>query len=362
VRIRALTLRPFRNFKQIDLPFEEDHVLIFGPNGRGKSNILEAISYLSIGKSVRGAKDNQAVPHGEEYFDIQARCHNGRHEQKLRIFYAKTSGKKAFCEETSLPRVSDVLGLFKTVHFSPEDVSLVLRFPAQRRRLLDILISQSSPQYLRDLQRYQRVLTQRNHLLRNWRKGGRGPKATDDLEPWTAQLAQLGGNLREKRLESLEEMRGSFADYYRRFAPEGEEATIEYRGAGTGRDGTQGEELLEKYRDRREQELQVGYTLYGPHRDDLVFTLNGQPADTFGSEGQLKTILIAWKMAEVRLLEEPEGKQPVLLLDDVFSELDRQRVEDFLEIIDEFDQVLVTTPQEPGATIGERFAEIRLPA
>lgn len=361
MRIRALTLRPFRNFKQIDLPFEEDHVLIFGPNGRGKSNILEAISYLSIGKSVRGAKDQQAVPHGEEYFDIQARCHNGRHEQKLRIFYAKTSGKRAFCEETPLPRVSDVLGLFKTVHFSPEDVSLVLRFPAQRRRLLDILISQSSPRYLRDLQRYQRVLTQRNHLLRSWRKGG-GRKEGDDLEPWTAQLAQLGGNLREKRLESLEEMSGSFAEYYRRFAPEGEEAIIEYRGAGTGGEQTQGEELLEKYRDRREQELQVGYTLYGPHRDDLVFTLNGKPADTFGSEGQLKTILIAWKMAEVSWLEEPEGKQPVLLLDDVFSELDRQRVEDFLEIIDEFDQVLVTTPQEPGGRIGERFAEIRLPA
>lgn len=362
MRIRALTLRPFRNFKQIDLPFEEDHVLIFGPNGRGKSNILEAISYLSIGKSVRGAKDQQAVPHGEEYFDIQAQCHNGRHEQKLRIFYAKTSGKKAFCEETLLPRVSDVLGLFKTVHFSPEDVSLVLRFPAQRRRLLDILISQSSPQYLRDLQRYQRVLTQRNHLLRSWRKGGRGSEEKDNLELWTSQLAQLGGGLREKRLESLEEMRGSFASYYRRFAPKGEEAAIEYRGAELGGDRSQGEELLEKYRGRRDQELQVGYTLYGPHRDDLVFTLNSQPADTFGSEGQLKTILIAWKMAEVRLLEEPEGRQPVLLLDDVFSELDRQRVEDFLEIIDEFDQVLVTTPQEPGPTIGERFAEIRLPA
>jgi len=361
VRIRSLTLRPFRNFKQIDLSFEEDHVLIFGPNGRGKSNILEAISYLSIGKSVRGAKDQQVVPHGEEYFDIQARCHNGRHEQKLRLFYAKTSGKKAFCEETPLPRVSDVLGLFKTVHFSPEDVSLVLRFPAQRRRLLDILISQSSPKYLRDLQRYQRVLTQRNHLLRTWRKGGMSSGEEGNLEPWTAQLAQLGGELRQKRLDSLEKMRGPFASYYRRFVPDGEEAAIEYRGAEAGEDRSQEEKLLEKFQERREQELQVGYTLYGPHRDDLIFTLNDQAADTFGSEGQLKTILIAWKMSEVRLLEDPEEKQPVFLLDDVFSELDRQRVEEFLEIIDEFDQVLITTPQEPGSTIGKQFAEIRLP-
>ena len=126
MRIRELTLRPFRNFAAIHLGFAADHVLIFGPNGRGKSNILEAISYLSIGKSVRGAKDQHVVPHGEDFFDVRALCTDGRHDQQLRVFYDKKEGKKAFVDATPLPRVSELLGTFRTVHFSPEDVSLVL--------------------------------------------------------------------------------------------------------------------------------------------------------------------------------------------------------------------------------------------
>ena len=362
MRIRALTLRPFRNFDQIHLPFEGERILISGPNGRGKSNILEAISFLSIGKSVRGAKDQQAVPHGGEYFDIQALCEDGRREQKLRIFYAIQGGKKAFLDETVLPRVSDVLGIFKTVHFSPEDVSLVLRFPAQRRRLLDILIAQSSPQYLRDLQLYQRVLAQRNVLLRNHKKERQGGHDPQPLEPWTRQLAQLGGRLRKTRLDVTRTLCGSFADYYHRFAPDREKVEVEYRGTRGGREEELVDELEEELIRRGDQERQLGYTLSGPHRDDLSFKLNEQPADAYASEGQLKTMLIAWKMAEVRFLEQRSENQPVLLLDDVFSELDGQRVAEFMKIIDEFDQVIVTTPQEQDEGVRAPFTQIGLPA
>lgn len=362
MRIRALTLRPFRNFDQIHLSFEGDRILISGPNGRGKSNILEAISFLSIGKSVRGAKDQQAVPHGGEYFDIQALCDDGRHEQKLRIFYAIQGGKKAFCNGTALPRVSDVLGIFKTVHFSPEDVSLVLRFPAQRRRLLDILIAQSSPQYLRDLQLYQRVLAQRNVLLRSQKRERQAHHDTQPLEPWTRQLVQLGGRLRKKRLEVIGAIAVLFVDYYHRFAGGREAAVVEYRGTQGGQEEELIAELEEELTRRGDQERQLGYTLAGPHRDDLVFKLNDQPADTYASEGQLKTMLIAWKMAEVGFLEQPNENQPVLLLDDVFSELDSQRVAEFMKIIDEFDQVIVTTPQEQHEGVRAQFTQIGLPA
>jgi DNA replication and repair protein RecF len=362
VRIRALTLQPFRNFDQIHFSFEGDHILIFGPNGHGKSNILEAISYLSIGKSVRGAKDQQAIPHGGEYFDIRALCDNGRQEQMLRIFYSRKSGKKFFRDEAPMPRVSDMLGLFRTVHFSPEDVSLVLRFPAQRRRLLDILISQSSPRYLRDLQQYQRVLMQRNYLLRSQRKGNIGFHGEQSLEPWSVQLAQLGARLRKQRLEVLGAIAEPFIDYYCRFTSAQEAVAVEYQGFNAKGESEIEAELQEELRRRRYQEKNVGYTLCGPHRDDLVFTLNGQPADPFASEGQLKTILIAWKMAEVRILEQPTGGQPVLLLDDVFSELDQQRLKELQKVIDEFEQALVTSPREPEGKIQERFVQIQLPA
>ena len=360
MRIGELTLRPFRNFAAIRLNFAADYALVFGPNGRGKSNILEAISYLSIGKSVRGAKDTQAVPHDEEFFDIQGQCTDGRHDQQLRVFYGKKEGKKAFADASALPRVSDLLGVFRTVHFSPEDVSLVLRFPAQRRRLLDILISQSSATYLRDLQRYHRVLAQRNHLLRAAKKSDRSRADPQVMEPWDAQLIELGAQLRWHRLDALEKLRAPFRRYYDRFSPADEEADIGYQGAKERELDPLRDELREVLERRREQEAQVGHTLNGPHRDDLKFSLNGESAEVYASEGQLKTVLISWKLAEARYMEEQTSRQPVLLLDDVFSELDPGRTGELLNIMDEFDQVIATTPQEPDARQEARFEPINL--
>ena len=360
MRIRELILRPFRNIAAIRLNFAADYALIFGPNGRGKSNILEAISYLSIGKSARGAKDAQAVPHGKDFFDIQAICTDERHDHQLRIFYDKKEGKKAFVDANPLPRVSDLLGVFRTVHFSPEDVSLALRVPAQRRRLLDILISQSRASYLRDLQRYNRVLTQRNHLLRTAKKSNRGLVEQQVMEPWDAQLVELGAEIRKYRLEALEEIHAPFTRYYDRFSPADEEAEITYQGAKESGLEALRTELKEALERRRDQEAQMGHTLSGPHRDDLKFTLNGESAEIYASEGQLKTVLISWKLAEARYMEEQTGRQPVLLLDDVFSELDPGRVGELLDIINEFEQVIATTPQDPDARQKSSFEAIDL--
>ena len=360
MRIRELILRPFRNISAIRLNFAADYALIFGPNGRGKSNILEAISYLSIGKSARGAKDAQAVPHGKDFFDIQAICTDERHDHQLRIFYDKKEGKKAFVDANPLPRVSDLLGVFRTVHFSPEDVSLALRVPAQRRRLLDILISQSRASYLRDLQRYNRVLTQRNHLLRTAKRSNRGLVERQAMEPWDAQLVELGAEIRKYRLEALEKINAPFTRYYDRFSPADEEAEITYQGAKESGLEALRTELKEALERRRDQEAQMGHTLSGPHRDDLKFTLNGESAEIYASEGQLKTVLISWKLAEARYMEEQTGRQPVLLLDDVFSELDPGRVGELLDIINEFEQVIATTPQDPDARQKSSFEAIDL--
>ena len=360
MRIRELTLRPFRNFAAIRLSFAADYALVFGPNGRGKSNILEAISYLSIGKSVRGAKDQHVVPHDEDFFDVRALCADGRHDQQVRVFYSKKEGKKAFVDDCPLPRVSELLGTFRTVHFCPEDVSLVLRFPAQRRRLLDILISQSSATYLRCMQRYYRVLAQRNHLLRTAKKSGHGLADSRVVEPWDAQLVDLGAQLRLYRLEALNKLRAPFLSYYGRFALAGEEVAVVYQGTKEQDLEALRAELREALCRRREQELQMGFTLCGPHRDDLKFTLNEEPAEVYASEGQLRTVLISWKLAEVRYMEEQTGRQPVLLLDDAFSELDSGRIGELLDIVGEFEQVIATTPQEPNTRQEARFESIDL--
>ncbi|MYF93775.1 MAG: DNA replication and repair protein RecF [Gemmatimonadetes bacterium] len=259
-----------------------------------------------------------------------------------------------------MPRVSELLGTFRTVHFSPEDVSLVLRFPAQRRRLLDILIAQSSAAYLRYMQRYYRVLAQRNHLLRTAKKSGHGLVDSRSVEPWDAQLVDLGAQLRLYRLEALNRLRAPFLGYYGRFALAGEAAAIIYQGAKEQDLEALRAELREALSRRREQETQIGYTLCGPHRDDLKFILNGEPAELYASEGQLRTVLISWKLAEARYMEEQTGQQPVLLLDDAFSELDSGRIGELLDIVGEFEQVIATTPQEPNARQEARFESIDL--
>ena len=356
MRICEVSLQPFRNFRELRLQFDADRILIGGANGRGKSNILEAISYLSIGKSVRGAQDAQAVPHDGEYFDIRAVCCDGPHHHQLRLFYGNHEGKRIFCDGTPLPRIADVLGIFKTVHFSPEDVALVMRFPAQRRRLLDILISQTSASYLYDLQQYQRVLAQRNHLLKTSR-GALRESDSQALDAWDSQLARLGARVRFRRLEVLGGMQEIFAAHYARLSSQREKAGVSYHysRAADGRlppsEEWLYEDLQQEMRSRRATELQLGHTRCGSHRDNLVFVLDDPPADTFASVGQLKTLLISWKMAEMHFLVQETGQGPVLLLDDVFSELDAQRSGALMEMVEAFEQVVLTAPKESDVRI-----------
>lgn len=356
MRIREINLKPFRNFEDNRFAVDADRVLISGANGLGKSNILEAIAYVSIGKSVRGARDQMAIPRGGEHFDVEAHCSDGESEHKLRIYYGKDAGKKSFCDESPLPRVSDLVGVFMTVHFAPEDASLMLRFPAERRRVLDILVSQASTSYLHDLQQYSRVLAQRNRALRTAR-GGSGPDS-NEVGAWDGQFCLLGARIRERRLCALDQLSAPFRTAYSRFAPAEELAELRYHGPLASGDQLEG--LRAQLQQTREAERRQGHTQCGPHRDDLVFTLNGAAAHDFASEGQLKTTLIAWKIAEFDYLEAATGKKPVLLLDDLFSELDEQRIDRLLNKMEEFDQILLTTPNQLDRTIRERFSEIRL--
>lgn len=367
MRIRQLQLRPFRNFADLELDLGTQGALIVGDNGRGKSNILEAISYLSLGKSIRGARDHEAVPHDGGWFDIRGvwQESEGR-ERQARVFYSGDDGKRVFLDGAALPKVSDLVSQFHTVHFAPEDVALVLQFSAQRRRLLDILISQASSAYLQALQRYGRLLTQRNHFLRQLTQ--RRADATErDL--WDQQLAEPGAQIRRARLDALVEILPLLDSCYATFSTGRERAGIEYRGealpASTEEIPTE-EDLREQFLDELRtdpiREQRAGHTLSGPHRDAFGFTLGDSSAETYGSQGQLKSILLSWKMAESRYLEVRSGRQPVLLFDDVFSELDAQRSQQLLELADAFDQVILTAPRAPADDLPGRYERIDLAA
>ena len=363
MRILQLTLQPYRNFEVLELDLDRERVLIVGANGRGKSNILEAVSYLSLGKSIRGGRDQEGVPHQGAHFDIRAAWHDGQRQRQLRVYYSDSEGKRVFLDGAQLSRISDVLTQFQSVHFSPEDVALVLQFSAQRRRLLDILISQSSASYLRDLQRYQRVVTQRNRWCRNWSSG-----EGDELAAWDAQLIRLGGSIRRRRLETLVALQKPLMLLYERFSTGREVVGLTYRDRAIGEEGEESlpsaevlsQELGEELAGSREQERRAGHTLCGPHRDAFGFTLNGEAAHVYASQGQQKSVLVSWKMAEARFLETQSGQQPVLLLDDVFSELDGERTTQLMNLIGVFDQVVVTSPGSLSPAVAEQFALVDL--
>ena len=363
MKLRQLRLVAYRNFSSFEVAFDAKAALIVGRNGRGKSNILEAISYLSIGKSIKGTRDQDVVPHNGSHFDIHGEWNDGTRDRCLRVFYSADDGKRVFVDEAPLPRVSDILSQFQSVHFAPQDVSLVLHFSAQRRRLIDILISQADVSYVRDLQQYQRTLNQRNEYLRRY--GSTVKAGSEELDIWDLQLARLGGSLRHKRIETLEVLYGDFVSSFRRFADEREEPGLVYCerviGAGEGPPDEQSaqDEFGRQLLDSRQRDCRVKHTTTGPHRDGLNFTLNGESAETFGSQGQLKSLLLSWKLAELRFLQGQGQSQPVLLLDDLFSELDEERSGRVIDMLEEFDQVVLTAPRIPEFA-RDRFAEIHL--
>jgi DNA replication and repair protein RecF len=344
--VSALKLVNFRNFPEAEFAFDEQRTAVCGANGRGKSNLLESVYFLAVGKSGRGARDREVLRWGAEFFSIDAQVAREDRSFAVRIAFDPRLGKKAHIGEQPLPRLSNLIGEFNAVLFSPEDVDLVLRDPSQRRRILDILVSQSSSSYLSDLEVYRRALSQRNRLLRDG-----GPRLLADpsqLGPWDEQLAEAGARIIRRRLEALDAVQGPIERFYSEIAPKSEVVRAEYRGIVREADRDRAHEILaEALHTRRQQEAELGYTLSGPHRDNLVFLVNGREAHQFASKGQLKTVLLAWKLAEATFLEAQTGRRPVLLMDDIFSELDRERAFSLMDLVGSFGQVVLTSARDP---------------
>lgn len=345
--ISSLKLTNFRNFERAEFSFDKEKTAIWADNARGKSNLLEALYFLALSKSGRGAKDRDVLQWGSEYFAIEAEITREDHTFPIRIAYDPRVGKKqAFVNHAPLQRLSDLIGEFNAVLFSPEDVDLVLREPAQRRRILDILVSQSSASYLSDLEMYMRVLAQRNRLLKD--RGKALLSQPEQMMPWNMQLAELGSRIIAFRLRALEDIESLLDRYYQEIAPTSEKLKASYRSPVSLDEIDDGKDILEKaLKEKLPQEAELRYTLTGPHRDNLVFTLDNKAAHQFASKGQLKSVLLSWKLAEATFLEQKTGWRPVLLMDDIFSELDPKRSESLLDMIPSFGQVVLTSARDP---------------
>lgn len=348
MRLRSLRLLSFRAHTETDVDFSPGVNLIAGPNGAGKTNILEAIHYLCLSKSFLTAHDAHALRKGCPFFEIEGQF-EGEHRADLtvRLVYVPDEGKRIFVNKSPLDRLSEIVGVLPVVVFAPGDGALTAGGPEERRRFLDNTLSQARPVYLDDLMKYRRALRQRNALLLAQRRS-RSPGDPAATEAWTEELVVLGARLMERRRRFIAEFSTYLADAYARIEAVGEEPSMEYKTAvGLGEDMTEAD-LAEAFRAklhrlaRRERER--GRTLAGPHRDELVFRLNDFEVRPFASQGQHRTFGLALKLAKYFYLRETLDETPLLLLDDVFGDLDPHRTEVFLNLFqtDTLGQTIIT--------------------
>lgn len=343
MRLKALELERYRNYEALSVGFDAAKVILLGNNAQGKTNLLEAIALLATGRAPNVARDADLIRFGAENAVVRADIERSLTSHHLDLML-RTSGRRAFkLDGVPQKRLADVLGRVLVVFFRAEDLALVKGGPGERRDFLDTILIQLSGAYYQAHADYQRVLTQRNALLRAIADGRGG---ADDLAPWDVQLAPLAARLWKARFALVASLSERAAAYHERIAEGAESLTVRYAPAlelDPGAPAGWSEVMLEALTGSRRAEIARGATLVGPHRDDLELLLDGRSARSFGSQGQQRTIVLALKLAELATMRAEASEPPLLLLDDVLAELDVKRQNALLAAIDPDVQTFVTT-------------------
>ena len=338
--MKCISLRciQVRSFEDRTVEPSPSLTLFTGPNGSGKTNFIEALSYASTGKSFRTGSDGEIIRLGEDEGTILVDFEAGKTVQTIKIKLTRNQGKKIFLNDTAI-RKKELMGLFRTVLFTPDELQLIKGAPQLRRRFLDMEISQVSPRYYEEFLRCTRAVQQRNGALKNAQATGKKP----DLDIWDMQIAASAAYLVKKRLETIDQMNRTVPAMEERLTGNKESLAIRYVQQGSESPRYDMEWFLEQLSQRREEDARFCHTSIGPHRDDLRFLLNGLDIAAYGSQGQQRTAILSMKLAEMEFIRKETGEYPVLLLDDIGSELDKSRRAALLSFLMEQDiQTLVT--------------------
>ncbi len=355
MRLRQLQLDHFRNHASTSLVCAEERNVFLGNNGEGKTNILEAISYLCLTKSFYASTDATAVELGHSSFSVTGTLVSDIDvDYHVHVSYENdTRDKEITINKGLVENKSSVIGMFPVVVLSPENGALTSGAPAERRRFVDIVVSQSNKSYLEDLMEYRRILRQRNRILADARMNQRLDQ--DLLEPWNENLVRHGAQISHRRAQFVQEFAPHLAAAFEKIAP-GEHPSLRYESSIAAEvTATLGERetvFREALRRQEPEERKFGTSLFGPHKDELRLEINGLDLKSFASQGQHKTYLVALKIAEFFYLRQRCRETPMLLLDDVFSELDDLRSASLLALTGELGQTFIT------ATDGRRFSTV----
>ena len=341
--INHILLENYRNYTSLDINLSNDVNIFYGNNGQGKTNLLEAIFFTVIGKSFRGTKDIDIILSGKEKFTIDISVSDDITES-VYIKYNKNKEKYIKVNSLYLRKTGQLMGSILAVIFSPEDMQLISEGPSVRRKFIDIAISQIKPTYYFDLLQYNKILLQKNTLLKNI-KYGKSKNYDGMLNVWNEQLSEVGAKIIFERSKIINHLSLVARDKHLKIAEKSaereENLKILYNSDISREIMEEYEpekiknELFYLFESKSEREIEREMTLYGPHRDDIDFKLDDKDMKKFSSQGQKRTAVLSLKLAELELLKEITGRKPIFLLDDVFSELDDKRQEAFLsEIID----------------------------
>ncbi len=317
--LSRLSIRGFRNIERADLAFPPEGVVVVGDNGQGKTNLLEAVYYFQLLRSMRGARDQDLIHFGANAFHIRAQVGLGG-EHELSAAFERRGRKKVVADGAEAKRLSSALGSLPSVVISPRDVELIIGAPSERRRFLDVVLALTSRRYLAALQKYRGSLARRNAALRIV---GRGVETEESVAVWEPALAESGAVLLAARVAWMERNEGEFA---RLAGAIGEPDVMTIRYSTTVANTADAhDELLETFARKRHIDIRRGLTHVGPHRDDVEIAIGGRELRTFGSGGQQRTAAITLRLLEAATIKAHEGSDPVLLLDDPFAELDVRR-------------------------------------
>jgi DNA replication and repair protein RecF len=364
MHLTGLALHNFRSYPEVDVEFEPGVTSFIGANGQGKTNLVEAIDYVAGLESHRVSADTPLIRAGTDGAVIRADVRRGERTARLEVEIAPGRANRARINGSNLPRTRELIGILRTVMFSPEDLALVKGDPSDRRRFLDVLLTLRTPRLAGVRSDYDRVIKQRNTLLKSAR--GRSDRVDlSTLDIWDEKLAAFGGELVAHRLATLRALQPHLVESYRQVAaaasPERQLVVGTYRASTELGEATEPDDLrdllLAGIVARRKEELDRGVSLVGPHRDEIQLVIGDLPARGYASHGESWSLALALRLAAFRLLQE-DGDDPVLILDDVFAELDGQRRDHLAELVRDVEQVFITAAvaeDVPASLAGHRF-------
>ena len=345
MKINSIKLNNYRNYKNSTIDFTDGVNFIVGKNAQGKTNLLESIYLSSVGKSPKNCREKQIIMFNESQARIELDFSTLAGKKNIKIYLDKANKKSIKVNNLNILKLTEFVGILSIVYFSPDELKLIKEVPEDRRNFLDISISQFDRTYLYNLLKYNKILKQRNSILKS---DNSDQTKIEELKLFTPQLIECAEKIIEKRLNFIEKLK-KYAINLHKFITDGEILDISYNYAKDDK-MTIKEQLSQEFEKITTKEIELGYTCIGPHRDDIIFKINDKDCKYFSSQGQQRTVALVVKLSLMEVIKQEIGEYPILLLDDVLSELDQTRQDKLIELVSKY-QTLISCTKIPNTNI-----------